>query len=149
MDIHFSSREYRLLIDLLEISDWVLNSHRVDVAEEAEPYRALTQKLYSYAREMGFENLMMYDEEAGIYMPTKEFEETSEVFRFIEDFEEDTFWDELISRLAERDLLREYGESTLGEFQPEEMFEKRMELEQAWAEEFEANGIQRLDRVGE
>ena len=37
------------------------------------------------------------------------YEESSAAAEFIEEFEEDTFWDEPAARLAERDLVREVG----------------------------------------
>jgi hypothetical protein len=50
---------------------------------------------------MGFENLIAYDKDLKGYFATAEYEE-SEHMRYIEEFEDDIFWDALPHRLAGR-----------------------------------------------
>ena len=57
MKINFTKREYRLLIDILEISEWVLNAHSNVEREDTKKYSELAQKIFSYAKEMGYEDL--------------------------------------------------------------------------------------------
>ena len=73
MKIDTTKEEYRLLLDMLSISDWVMNSYKLEDDPETEPYAAFEQKLLSYAKDFGFDNLVQYDAEEE-YFPTAEYE---------------------------------------------------------------------------
>ena len=144
MKINFTKKEYRNLLDLLVIADWVINSHRVGVDNETEKYNVLTQRLYSYAKDMGCSELLILDKSTGKYYPNKALEEESEVREFIECFEEDTFWQELIARLATRDLLKKYGENAFSELDVEQRISATCDAENEWEEEFNQYGLKRV-----
>ena len=131
--------------DILSIADWVLNAYRVGDDPETEEYRKLEQKFYSYAKDMGFDNLVKYDPRLKRHFPTKEHEETSKYRDFIDEFENETFWDELLHRLVERDLIRQEGglENVLN-MDIKERFEKEEPLEKMYATEFETNGLDNI-----
>ncbi len=146
MKIDISKKEYKVLIEILDAADWVFHSHEYEKDPRKDPYDRVMQKVYSYATKMGMDNLIEYASDLGEYYVTQEFEETSECRDFIEEFENDTFWDELINRLAERDLIREAGSL-------EELYKmgigKRIELENPlqtkYSDEFSENGIESLE----
>ena len=87
----------------------------------------------------------MYDEQMGKYFPTREHDENSPVRPFIEEFEENTFWDELADRLADRDMLRKIGEKKLLSMTREQRFEAHFDFEGRYQQEFEKHGIGRLE----
>ncbi len=58
--MEFTRKEYECLLDVLYIADWVMNAHKVEDAPKTEAYRKLEQKIFSYAKDMGFENLVEY-----------------------------------------------------------------------------------------
>jgi len=93
---------------------------------------------------MGFDELVDYASHLKRYFPTREFEETSPGREFIREFEDDTFWDELVQRLVERDLIRQAGEEKLLSMTPEERFEAEEHLEKRYADEFYNNGLENL-----
>jgi hypothetical protein len=105
---------------------------------------AMTQ-FYSYAEDMGYGNHVKYDTELKRFFPTKEFEETSKYRDFIDEFENDTFWDELLHRLVERDLIKqEGGVKNVMNIDIRERFEKEEPLEKKYATEFEVNGLDNI-----
>lgn len=63
---------------------------------------------------------------------------------FIEDYEDDCFWEQLISRLADRDLVVQEGVESLTNMSIQERLEKSLVLEDKYAREFEENGIANL-----
>lgn len=144
MKINITKREYRLLLDILNIADWVLHAHHVQKPSETEGHRQLKQRFYSYAKEMGFKNLIEYIPKYEEYFPTAEFEDKSLYMNYIDEFVEDTFWDELIERLVRRDLVREVGEDNFKNMSITERFEKEDPIRQKYEEEFEANGLANL-----
>ncbi len=149
MKINFTKREYRLLIDILEISEWVLNAHSNVEREDTKKYSELMQKLYSYAKEMGYEDLIKYDRRLDGYFATREYEENGEQMRFIEEFEEDVFWDSLANKLAWRDLIQQEGEEVVEKMEFVERGTKMMELESWYQEELTENGLVNVKVVKE
>lgn len=145
MKINFTKKEYQTLIDALEIASWVLHSHKIEEREETKKYRDLEQKLYSYAKDFGMKHLIVYDKKLEKYFPTKDFEDQSPAMAFMEEYDNDTFWDELINRLALRDLILQEGEERFKEMPFEEHFTKEDPIRQKYQNEFESNGINNLN----
>ena len=62
MKINITKKEYRLLLDILSIADWVMNAYQTEDDPRTKPYEDLEQKFLSYAKDFGFENLIVYDQ---------------------------------------------------------------------------------------
>lgn len=147
--ISLSRDELRRLLHLVYIGTWVLSAHKTEADPRAAPYDALEQKLYAVAARHGFagetgnpaDDLLDYVEEFKQYFPTLDFEE-GEVHEFLDEYDDDTFWDELVYRLAERDAAREAGG-----FEPyaglpwTERVERTSHFEAIYADEFYENGL--------
>ena len=144
MKIHLTKTEYRLLFDLVQIAEWVMNSHKVGDNPKFEPYEKIEQKILSYAKNFGFENLVMYDKRHNKYFPTREYEDSETDRPFIEEFEEEVFWEELCSRLAQRDLLQKKGIQKVKEMDPLERLTEEEEIAEEYNNEFIENGIKNL-----
>ena len=144
MKIDITKREYLTLLEIQEIAGWVLHAHKIGEDPRTKKYRKLEQKIFSYAKDAGYENLIVYDEDRGEYFPTREFEEASPGMEFVEEFEDDSFWEELIQRLVERDLVRQEGEEKVLRMGLEERFKKQEVLERKYSKEFETNGLGRI-----
>ncbi len=145
MKINITKKEYKSLLDILSIADWILNAHKIGDDPETEEYGKLEQKFNSYAEDMGYDNLVTYDTKLKKFFPTKEFEETSKFREFIDEFENATFWDELLRRLVERDLIKqEGGVKNVMNMNFRERLEKEEPLEKMYATEFEANGLDNI-----
>ncbi len=146
MKISFTKKEYRDLLDILYIANWILSAHKVDDDPETKRYMKLQQRPLSFAKEMGLENLVEYVSEFQKHFPSKEYVDTSSAIDVIEKFEHDTFWDQLITRLSERDMIRQVGgDERVKKFSVEELFEKMIPFEDKYATEFETNGLDNLE----
>lgn len=93
---------------------------------------------------MGFKHLVEYDPETGQYAPTSTYEEEGAFMDFIDEYDNDTFWDELTDRLAFRDLIRQEGEERVRSMPPEERFEKLCSMRDRYVTEFEQHGLIRI-----
>ena len=145
MKIDLTRKEYRDLLDMLTIADWVLNAHKAVADPRTGRYRKLEQKFFSFAKQMKYENLVEYAADHDRYFQTKEYDESSAARTFIVECENDSFWEELISRLAERDLARQLGgDDRVSTLSPEELFEKLGQLEEYYGDEFSQNGLENL-----
>lgn len=144
MKINFTKKEYRSLIDLLDIANWVINAHRTDIGGESNEYADLIQKIYSFSKEMGCEDIIEFNKSLGGYFSTREFEENSESREYIEKFEQDTFWAQLVARLANRDILTKFTVRSLAELSLDDRFSAMCEAESRWEDEFEKHDLERI-----
>ena len=145
MKIDLTRKEYRDLLDVFSIADWVLNAHKVDADPRTARYKNLEQKFFALAKQMNYENLVEYALEHSTYFPTREYDETSSAQAFIAEYDNDTFWDELTDRLAERDLARQLGGyDRIPALSKEEMFKRLGQLEDYYGDEFARNGLENL-----
>lgn len=144
MKIEISRKEYRVLLDVFHIADWVLHAYKTEEGPETEEFRELEQKFLALAGEMGFGNLVEYDAETEKYFPTREYEDTSAVMEAIVDYDNESFWDELTERLASRDLIRQEGKDKVLAMDFEERLDKIEALRGKYSDEFYQNGLNRL-----
>lgn len=146
MKIHFTKKEYLLLLDMLHIAEWVQTSHLENDEQKkfTEPYQQLMQKIFAYAREARCEQLLDYDKKSERYFPSRDYELNGDFRGFIEQFEEDTFWEELPMRLASRDLYIQFSEQEIMSMKPFDRATKLHELEEPYREELQENGIEFL-----
>jgi hypothetical protein len=147
MKIELSKEEYLTMLELLEMANWVLYAHDSDDNPDKGKYRAFEQRILAYAKEAGFGNLIEYVEKLDEYLPTREFEETSPGMGYVKEFENDNFWDELIERMAMRDLLRQEGEKKAAQMTFEDMLRKLQPFQEKYGNEFETHGLDNLTIV--
>ncbi|MBK8576112.1 MAG: hypothetical protein IPN90_10735 [Elusimicrobia bacterium] len=87
---------------------------------------------------------MEYDAKNNEYFPSQRLEEVCEVP--IQENEDDVFWDELMVRMAERDVKRE-SDNGANPMTPDEIFAAIGEKEEMYDEEFNDYGIARLEII--
>lgn len=138
MKLTLNKSEYRDLLDLLILGDWMLSSHKLEHDHEDSKYK-LIQKVMSSADKMGFGNLIEFHNES--FMHTKEYEETSENHNTIDAYDEETFWGELPSRLANRDIHKKYSDDEINAFSRDEYFSELFGIEEKYEKEFDAHGL--------
>ncbi len=142
MQIDLTAAEYRSLLDILHLADMVMSGHRREPDPRTALHRAVIQKLYSHCRGEGLERLVAYDEHAQAFAPTNAFERTTPVHALLQEFEDHLFWDQLISRLTERDTIQ----APRGGNAPTDTERRQREeqIRQQYTTEFSAHGIANL-----
>lgn len=144
MKINFTKKEYRSLLDIIHIAYWVMYAHKVGDRKDTQEYEALFQKILSFADEMGCRDLVEYVKENGKYYPTQQFESETVARELIDEFQTENFWEELISRLARRDLLKEKQVSSVAELSDDEWISGMTKAEEKWVKEFETFDLARI-----
>lgn len=144
MKINFTKKEYRALVQVLHLGDWILHAHETRDNPETEPFRSICQKVYSHYKEMGCEDII--ERSGGEFYGNRKFEDS--MHELIDAYDEESFWEELTSRMAIRDAAREVGEERLRSMDSYERMEAIGSKEQIWANEFEEHGITRLVCAG-
>ncbi|HRZ87773.1 MAG TPA: hypothetical protein P5287_08150 [bacterium] len=138
--IPFTKEQYENLIKLAYLGEWMINSVRIDDTETA--FDELLGHVLSHAKGMGHDRYVEYDKQLEKYFPSEKLEE--ELHDYIEDYNNETFWDELAGRLAERDLVKEYGMEKVERMSFDERTEAEHPLIDKYYDEFERNGVDRI-----
>ena len=144
MKINFTKKEYRLLIDMVYLADWMLTSHDEVTDPVKEAYEMLTQKIYSCAKEMGCESLIEGSKETDEYYTTLEYEMESGIHDYVDEYNSESFWEELIHRLVERDVEAESNREQNEIDSPEAFWAIAGPIGEEYTKEFESNGLDRL-----
>src|SRR5436309_14716581 len=111
MKVSFTSKEYARLLELVHLGLWVSGARPDDPATMPERYSAIAQKAFALAEPFGCADLVETDVN-GQYFPNEKLTDGA-VREKIDQFVEEAFWSELVSRLAERDLRAELGATKL------------------------------------
>lgn len=131
MNIELSAKEFRRLLDLVYVGNWVLNSTRGE--DRFEDYDHLQEKIFSLCAKAGMKDL--YQAWYGHVFPSKAYEEGG-IHEAIADYEDAVFFDILAEELARRDM-------DLEDTDPEDFTELTNRMD-AYIDEFEKNGVENL-----
>ncbi|MGG0645272.1 hypothetical protein ABE021_15210 [Sporosarcina gallistercoris] len=138
MKINFTKKQYKQLLDLVYLGEWTANSSK-DSDERYTEYDALFEYVCSFAKDFGVENLVPFDKGLDAHFPTQEYEQ--QLQPIIDDNDNEVFWQELSSRLAKRDLVKE-GKTYATQ---DETMLKFFEVQGEYEKEFEDNGLSNLE----
>ena len=138
-----TNKEYRLLLNMLQIADWILHAHTVNSPDDE--YTALIQKFLVMAKDYECGDLVKYYEKKKAYYPTNEYLLSDEVQGPIDEHNDEIFWDELTDRLARRDVMREVGIKEYRELERLERSRRLLKAREKYNEEFSTQGLKRLE----
>lgn len=146
MNIKLSTSKLRLLLDMIYMAEWMLHAHKTEEDPRTIPYHDVEQKILKVAHDSGkFKEFIEYAAENDTYWPTRSFEEALDEQRFIEQYDDDTFWDELTNRMAYRDVAKKVdGGKRLAALPFDDRLQQLFEREAYYNEEFYKHGIERL-----
>ena len=131
MKMELTDKEFRRLLDLVYVGNWVMNSMRG--SQRIRDYDEVESKCFSYCLKTGMYSLFeMMD---GEVIPSANFEEGG-IQEAIMDYEDAIFYDILAEELARRDMLEE-------NVNQEDMNELTARMND-YMDEFEKNGVDRL-----
>jgi hypothetical protein len=128
MNIELTEKEFRRLLDMVYIGNWILNSCREN--DRFQVYDDLEEKLFALCREHGMDALVERWE--GHDYPSRAFEEGG-IHEAIADYEDAVFYDILAEELARRDM----DDEQISQNDEEELSERMEE----YFDEFEQHGI--------
>ena len=127
MDLHLTEKQYRRLLDLVYIGNWVLNSTRGD--DRITDYDKVESLIFSHCLDHGMAPLVeLYN---GEIIPSRAFAEGG-IHEAIMAYEDITFFEILAEELALRDLDAERATA--------ENYDEVMDRMEQYMGEFEAHG---------
>lgn len=131
MQIELTTKEFRRLLDLVYIGNWILNSTRGN--DRFADYDKLESKLFALCNGNGMQALV--EPWNGTFIPSRAYEEGG-IQEAIAFYEDNTFYEILAEELSRRDM--DYADIT-----PENYDEIRSRMDQ-YMQEFEACGLTHL-----
>jgi len=148
MNVTLSKEEYRLLMDMLNIADWVMHAFDVGPEQQYQKHHALRKRIMSYYKEMDAQDEIMYSDEDKEYYQTRDSEERVHA-EFIQPHNDESFWVELIDRLGERDVVNALGVEQYVSLDGYDRVNKVEDAKERYAKEFSQHGLDRIDVVHE
>lgn len=131
MKIELSTKEFRRLLDMVFIGNWVLNSTRGD--DRFDDYDEVESKLFALCKNTPMESLV--EDFNGQAVPSQAFNDGG-IHEAIVNYEDNIFYDVLAEELARRDMG--YPEITSRNY---DELVSRME---DYIDEFESNGTDNI-----
>ena len=131
MELKLTQKQFRRLLDLVYIGNWVLNSTRGN--DRFQVYDDLESKLFSLCRDNGMKVLVQDWE--GIPVPSKAYAEGG-IHEAIAFYEDNVFYQILAEELSRRDM--NYPEIN------DENYEEIIGRMNQYMSEFETSGVDRL-----
>lgn len=131
MQIELNKKEFRRLLDLVYIGNWILNSTRGN--DRFEDYDVVESKLFGLCRTMGMETLV--EKWEGSDIPSRAFADGG-IHEAIMDYEDTVFFEILAEELARRDM----------DYEPvsRENYDELVSRMDDYIAEFEAHGTDHL-----
>ena len=130
-ELHLTEKQYRRLLDLVYIGNWVLNSTRGD--DRIQDYDKVESHIFSHCLDHGMAALVeLYD---GEIIPSRAFAEGG-IHEAIMAYEDVTFFEILAEELALRDLDAERATA--------ENYDEVMDRMEQYMGEFEAHGTDHI-----
>ena len=133
MKIELTERQFRYLLDLVYIGNWILNSTRED--DRIEEYDQVESLIFSHCLHHGMGALVeLYK---GNLIPSKAFAEGG-IHEAIEQYEDTVFYEILAEEMAMRDMDME------GEAVTRENYDALMDRIDVYLSEFDRNGTDHI-----
>ena len=139
MKINFTKKEYQILVTMIEIADWIMNAFHSNDRVDTKDHRSLRNKILTHADEMGMKGC--YEKDGDAYYETYEYEENSQQSKFIDEYDEESFWEQLVTRLTNRDYVQQYGDEEV-DFKTKA--HRLTEIEKRYADEINNFGLSNI-----
>lgn len=137
--IELNKEEYLKLAQLVYMGEWMVNSHRVD---PIGLYEKLIDKINEKSARFEMGNLIYKEKLSDRYVVTDEFE--SYLDEYIEDYDHEVFWDELIYRMSDRDMVAMVGAQRLDVMSASERMALQLPLIEKYQKDFDEWGVDHL-----
>lgn len=149
--IRFSPSELKQLAEMLSLSVSVASEGKEDLSASSsriDEWHALHQKVMEVAYlDPALRKGIEYPDDDGTYSFTPAYEEKSFFLECLDDFRDNMFWGELVSRMADKALIEHLGQDAFDSMNEEQCRKMSEPLEQALWDECTKYGIDRFGFV--
>lgn len=140
MQLSLSDEQFKNLVLLVYLGEWVANSHLTDPHKELAE---LADHVFALAGRAGLSDAFEYAPDDDTWYPTADFEEAAE--EYSTEYDDEVFWSQLADRMAFRDFYRTYGKDADARMSIVEKLEKSDPFIEKYEKEVDEHGIDRLE----
>jgi len=145
MHLRLSNSELATLVEMLSLAANVASWNQRPSAEQGiATYEALENKVLEIAAHSGLTDWIEFDEETNRFRVKPDVEDGLFYRECYDEFRNESFWDELTIRLADRDLQRAIGSHAWEAMTEEERREHAAKWEKRYWDEFHKRGVDHL-----
>lgn len=141
MEITLSEKQFEKLLKLVYLGMWIAEA---DESPGNDYFTEIEQLVYSQAKNLSGSTPIQFEEDSKKYYPTIDFDKDDIIAHYIDTYDENCFWEELIDRLTKRDMIRKYGLEKINTMSQEEIIKKEQEFTGKYETVFEESGILKL-----
>ncbi len=142
MKINITKKQYALLIKMLYLGDLMINSHELP-DDRSNEIDEVFNYILSFAKEFGMED--MISEYEGKLFPSGKIDQDELVQESIESYDDEVFWDELIDRMAGKEILNKYTEKEIINVEWLGIEDEKEKIREKYFNEFKKNGLSTLE----
>ncbi len=143
MNLDFNKEEFESLIKMVYLGNWMINANKEEGS--VEKYNLVQDKVFSKAQELNLSGVI--EEHENKFSLSEEFKEKAGVNKIHDEYDEDTFWGELVDRLAMKEFSKKYSEDEISKMSIEERISKSAEFFEKYEKEIEDNGLDNINLV--
>ena len=145
MHLRFTEEELGTLVEMVSLAAEVASWNERPGAEEGiSAYEALEDKVLEKAKHAGLGEHIDFDEEKQRHHLTAEYQDGSFYQQCYDEFRNESFWEELVVRLADRDLARVISRPAWQKLSEEDRRSQTRDIEKRYWDEFAKHGIERV-----
>lgn len=145
MHLRLTDQELATLVEMVSLAANVASWNQKESASpRISEFEDLESKVLEKAGHAGFGEWIEFDEESQRFRVKQEIEQRMFYHECYDEFRNESFWEELAIRLADRDLARAIGLPAWERLSEEERRAKTAEWEKRYWQEFAKFGIERV-----
>lgn len=145
MHLRFTEQEMATLVEMVSLAANVASWNQKESADpQITAFEELESRILEKAAQFGQGELIEFDEETRRFRVKPEAAEELFFHECYEEFRNESFWDELAVRLADRDLSKAMGVREWEQLDEETRRKKSANLEKRYWDEFSKNGVERV-----
>jgi hypothetical protein len=143
--LRFTEEELAILAEMVTLAASVASwNHKPGSDAGVSAYEAVENKVLEKAKLAGLGDSIEWDEEKRRHQLKVDSEAQTFFQECYDEFRNESFWEELVIRLADRGLIREIGVTAWERLTEEERRKRTAETEKALWKEFSENGVEKL-----
>lgn len=145
MHIRLTEQELAALVEMVSLAANVASwNNKPSATAKIAAFESMEGKILEKAFHAGMSNWIEFDEETRRFKIRADREEELFYSECYEEFRNESFWDELAIRLADRDVVRAIGQAAWDKLTEEERRERASGMEKRYWEEFTRYGVERI-----
>ena len=145
MHLRLSDDGLATLVEMVSLATEMAALHPSDTGQAGYArFEGIENKVLEAAKSTGLAGIVEFDMERGKNRVTEKFQEYAYFQECFNEVRNAVFWEELMVRLAERDLIQEIGPAAHEALNEEERHKKTVPLEKRYWEKFQKDGTDLL-----